>query len=576
MANRPLSGAPNRVDSFVFWAKVRTLRVLRSLANIQHSVPKLTVGAAQDFPFKAAESVTKLYTNPKPEERRLECGKVQNLRIAARMLDGLVIPAGQTFSFWRALGKPTRRRGFVPGRQVQEGCIIPSVGGGLCQLSNALFDVATSAGLEIIERHSHTMIVPGSAAELGKDATVAWNHIDLRFRSKSDVRLSVKLNQDSLVVSLHGQKSILGGFTPLLAEPGRGRTTANSCETCGQDDCFRVIHDRPVDIGTAWLLDSGTPEFQSYLRSHQASGDHFLVPISAPFPVPDRLQWNMSDRVDAASLVSVRRSLKLRKVASNGPERRRTLLAFDAELANAYAKSLSPFDQHLVVDISLLGPLYRLGVLGGRRVTVLASRWPLQEIHRRFDEAASRFPERSLLGDFRAPEELVQDEVDALNQCEGVVSPHAAIVSLFGDRGHLIPWIQPELEKTSGDKIVFAGPTIARKGCYEVREAARELGLTITTTGRYFEGDGFWDGINVEQGDAASIAKAKLVVSPTIMEDRPAALLRAVALEIPVITTPESGLPTGPLVTHIKFGNPDELIHAIRTRLDGDLSHLHR
>ncbi len=80
--------------------------------------------------------------------------------------------------------------------------MIPAIGGGLCQLSNALYDVALAAGCEIVERHAHSRTVPGSAAAAGRDATVAWNYVDLRFSSPRELRLGVRLDSDDLVVEL--------------------------------------------------------------------------------------------------------------------------------------------------------------------------------------------------------------------------------------------------------------------------------------------------------------------------------------------------------------------------------------
>ena len=71
------------------------------------------------------------------------------------------------------------------GRELREGCLVPSIGGGLCQLSNALYDAALRAGLQVVERHRHTQVVPGSLAESDRDATVFWNYRDLRLRGGS-------------------------------------------------------------------------------------------------------------------------------------------------------------------------------------------------------------------------------------------------------------------------------------------------------------------------------------------------------------------------------------------------------
>jgi vancomycin resistance protein YoaR len=181
-------------------------------------------------------SRTRLWIENHPAERRLEAGKVQNLRLAAAALDGLVIPAGEVFSFWRHVGPPTARRGFVEGRMLQQGCMVASVGGGLCQLSNSLYEAALEAGCEIVERHRHSRRVPGSQAALGRDATVAWNYVDLRFRPRVAMRLGVVIDEESLWVTLSrrtppdGPHAIEAGLEPLLP-------AAASCATCGRDAC---------------------------------------------------------------------------------------------------------------------------------------------------------------------------------------------------------------------------------------------------------------------------------------------------------------------------------------------------
>ena len=73
--------------------------------------------------------------------------------------------------------------------------MISTVGGGLCQLSNALYETALGAGFEIVERHAHSRVVPGSRAVLGRDATVFWNYVDLRFRSPHAFRIEARMSE---------------------------------------------------------------------------------------------------------------------------------------------------------------------------------------------------------------------------------------------------------------------------------------------------------------------------------------------------------------------------------------------
>ena len=117
-------------------------------------------------------------------------------------MNGIVLQPSEVFSFWSAAGRPSRGKGYVLGRELRQGCMVPSTGGGICQLTNALSRVAHSAGMEIVERHSHTVHPPGFFIDDRTDATVFWNYIDLRFRSPVAVRIGAMLTENTLVVRL--------------------------------------------------------------------------------------------------------------------------------------------------------------------------------------------------------------------------------------------------------------------------------------------------------------------------------------------------------------------------------------
>ena len=93
--------------------------------------------------------------NPNDNEQNwiLTAGKIENIRIASNKLNGIEIGANEVFSFWRHIGNPNFGKGYVVGREIREGCVIPTIAGGLCQLSNALYDTALKANFDIIERH---------------------------------------------------------------------------------------------------------------------------------------------------------------------------------------------------------------------------------------------------------------------------------------------------------------------------------------------------------------------------------------------------------------------------------------
>jgi hypothetical protein len=78
---------------------------------------------------------------------------VRNLRLAVPRVDGTVIPPGKRFSFWRAIGPTSTRKGYAEGLVLWKGEARAGVGGGLCQLSNHLHWMALHSPLVVAERH---------------------------------------------------------------------------------------------------------------------------------------------------------------------------------------------------------------------------------------------------------------------------------------------------------------------------------------------------------------------------------------------------------------------------------------
>jgi hypothetical protein len=193
---------PTALSTTVFAAKMAVFQVRRGLVDLVAAPPRLEP-AVVDFPETVAEARSPLVSPDYSGRPEHQAGKIANLRVACAALDGLRLPPGAVFSFWRHVGRPTRARGYVEGRMLQGGSLSPAVGGGLCQLSTALYEIALQANLTILERHAHSRIVPGpNAARAGRDATVAWNYVDLRFASPDRaLRLGAVVTADDLVVS---------------------------------------------------------------------------------------------------------------------------------------------------------------------------------------------------------------------------------------------------------------------------------------------------------------------------------------------------------------------------------------
>jgi vancomycin resistance protein YoaR len=187
-----------------FWLKTRLFIARRLIENSARRKPNLCKNhlTALGQRVLLAESITPLYNQTDPREQELELGKVQNLRTLARLLDGTIIPQNQVFSFWQQVGRPTRRKGFVVGRELRHGCLVPTIAGGICQFTNALSGAARRAGAEIVEQHLHSAVVEGLQRHDGEDATVFWNYVDFQFRAHVTMRLKIHMTTEHLIIRL--------------------------------------------------------------------------------------------------------------------------------------------------------------------------------------------------------------------------------------------------------------------------------------------------------------------------------------------------------------------------------------
>jgi vancomycin resistance protein YoaR len=131
-------------------------------------------------------------------------GRLHNVALVARLIDGALIAPGQVFSFNGTTGARTPDKGFELAPVIINGELQNGIGGGVCQVSTTTFNAAFFAGLPIIERTNHALYI--SHYPQGRDATVDYPGIDLKFRNDTDSWLLLRtfVGTGSLTVTLYG------------------------------------------------------------------------------------------------------------------------------------------------------------------------------------------------------------------------------------------------------------------------------------------------------------------------------------------------------------------------------------
>jgi vancomycin resistance protein YoaR len=223
-----------------------------------------------------------------------DADRIQNLRRAAKLLDGTRIAPGATFSFNEEVGARTSERGFRPapvivGREYKVG-----IGGGVSQVATTVFNAAWETGLPIVERTAHALYI--SRYEAGRDATVSYPDIDLKFKNDTGRWLVLRARPTEAGISV----GLLGAPTGrrVVTEAGQlrmvGKPAVKRIRDPGLFVGERVIEDygEPAQAITVWRIVYQNGEvlydedWYTYYRSQPRIVRIGTIPLPEPEPTP--------------------------------------------------------------------------------------------------------------------------------------------------------------------------------------------------------------------------------------------------------------------------------------------------
>lgn len=172
---------------FAYAISVRKQIIVRHIHNFLHKENYATT--RQEAPMPAlihAYSCNMIKRGP-GIDLKLQVNKAENIRLACKRMNQLVIRPGESFSFWHYVGKTSRKNGFAEGRVIVNGKLVAGTGGGLCNLANAIHLLAMHSPLTMTELHHHSdALAPdpdGKRTPYSAGTSVNYNYLDLRFRN---------------------------------------------------------------------------------------------------------------------------------------------------------------------------------------------------------------------------------------------------------------------------------------------------------------------------------------------------------------------------------------------------------
>ncbi|MBM7844004.1 VanW family protein [Herpetosiphon giganteus] len=163
----------------------------------------------------------------------------RNVEVGGKEFDGLLIAPGEVVSFGGTVGDISLEKGYQIGEMIENGMAVPSIGGGICQVSTTLFRAAFWAGLPIEERHNHSWRLAWYEVDAppGMDATIALGGPDLKFRNDTNGYILIDVNTDLVnknqTFTLYGSDT---GRTVTMEATGNGWNAFQIFRTISERD----------------------------------------------------------------------------------------------------------------------------------------------------------------------------------------------------------------------------------------------------------------------------------------------------------------------------------------------------
>ncbi|MFH8623185.1 VanW family protein [Streptomyces vietnamensis] len=160
--------------------------------------------------------------------------RTTNIGRAAELINGSLVQPGEVWSFNKTVGERTPDNGFVDGTMILDGSYRSAPGGGVSAMATTVYNAMFFAGVQPVEHGAHSFYIERYPA--GREATVAWGQLDLKFRNDTGKPIYIKASatDHSVTVSFLGTKKYdsveaVAGPRTNITQPVKREGTGEAC-----------------------------------------------------------------------------------------------------------------------------------------------------------------------------------------------------------------------------------------------------------------------------------------------------------------------------------------------------------
>lgn len=133
-------------------------------------------------------------------------GRVQNIVSGAEHINGAILMPGDEFSADAAMRPYTFENGYAEAGSYENGQVVQSMGGGICQVSSTLYNAVILSELEVTQRMPHSMLV--GYVKPSMDAAIAGDYKDLKFKNNTEFPIYIEgyVSGGYITFSIYGKE----------------------------------------------------------------------------------------------------------------------------------------------------------------------------------------------------------------------------------------------------------------------------------------------------------------------------------------------------------------------------------
>lgn len=171
-------------------------------------------------------------------------GRTKNVTTGCSKVNGTVLYPGDEFKLSPTISPFTQENGYELAGSYENGTVVESFGGGICQVATTLYNAVILAELEITMRYNHSMQV--SYVPPSMDAAIAGDYKDLRFKNNTNAPIYIEgyCNNKIIYFNIYGEET-----------REAGRTISFESEVLSEEEMeLEFKKDETLDVGY-WNVD---------------------------------------------------------------------------------------------------------------------------------------------------------------------------------------------------------------------------------------------------------------------------------------------------------------------------------